>query len=181
MISSSSSFVDPKAVIRALPEEPRGTIVDFGCGAGYFSIEFARAVGDEGHVVAIDVLPSALEALESQIQLFGLKNITTKRANLERDGGSGLSSNSADWAIAKDMLFQNDQKDVILREIFRVLKPGRFAIIMEWGSASRLNVGPKAGSRIEPEELKKMLSDTGFSDVRDIPVGTFHYAFLVSK
>lgn len=181
MMPSSSSFVDPKAMIRALPEEPKGTVADFGCGAGYFSIEFARAVGDNGHVIAIDVLPSALEAIESQAKLFGLKNITTKRANLEHEGGSGLSANSVDWVVAKDMLFQNERKDVVLREIFRVLRPGGFAVIMEWGSASQLNVGPEAGSRVEPEELKVLLAETGFSDVKDIPVGAFHYAFLVSK
>jgi ubiquinone/menaquinone biosynthesis C-methylase UbiE len=164
-----------------LPEEPKGTIVDFGCGAGYFSIEFARTVGEEGHVIAIDVLPSAIEALESQIKLFGIKNVTTKRANLEREGGSGLSPNSADWVIAKDVLFQNADKGVILREIHRILRPGGHAIIMEWGEVSGLNVGPEAGSRIGSEELKRLLGDAGFSGMRDLPVGTFHYAFLVSK
>jgi len=181
MISPTSSFVDPKAVILALPEEPKGTIVDFGCGAGYFSIEFARAVGEDGHVIAIDVLPAALEALASQVKLFGLKNIVTKRANLEREGGSGLSPGSADWVVAKDVLFQNADKEVILREIHRILRPGGHAIIMEWGAASGLNVGPTAGSRIEPDVLKKLLEETGFSDIQDVPVGTFHYAFLVSK
>ncbi len=181
MLPNPSSFVDPKAVIHALPEAPEGTVVDFGCGAGYFSIAFARAVGDRGRVIAIDVLPSALEALQSQAKLFGLRNLETKRANLERDGGSGLSSESADWVIAKDILFQNRDKGSILREIFRVLRPSGRAIIMEWGETSGMNVGPEAGVRVEPEILRSLLAETGFSDIRDIPVGAFHYAFLVSK
>jgi ubiquinone/menaquinone biosynthesis C-methylase UbiE len=175
-----STFVDPKSVVRSLPTAPRGVVADFGCGAGYFSVEFARAVGDDGEVIAIDVLPSALEAMESQIKTLGIKNIRTKRANLEREGGSGLQPGTVDWVVAKDILFQNQNKEVILREIARVLRPGGHALVMEWSPESP-SVGPDAGSRLSSGVLKELLAKSGLHVEQEIPVGAFHYAFLVTK
>lgn len=175
-----ATFVDPKSVVRSLPVAPKGTVADFGCGAGYFSVEFARAVGDEGSVIALDVLPSALEAVESQIKTLGFKNITTKRANLEKENGSGLPPQSVDWVISKDILFQNENKPVIVREIARILRPGGHALVMEWDPAAK-GVGPDAGSRIDQEALKELVAEAGLTVGQEIPVGGFHYAFLVTK
>ncbi|HWQ59636.1 MAG TPA: methyltransferase domain-containing protein [Candidatus Fimivivens sp.] len=175
------SFVDPKEVIRSLPEKPKGTVVDFGCGAGYFSVEFAKAVGDGGNVIAIDVLPSALEAVQSRIKTEGIRNVSVKRANLERANGSGLAPESADWIIAKDVLFQNRKKDVMVREIARVLKPGGHAVLMEWGSIAGGKLGPDEKSRVSPDELRELLGSVGLADVKNLPVGAFHYAFFVTK
>lgn len=175
------SFVDPKEVIRSLPERPKGTVVDFGSGAGYFSVEFAKAVGDEGNVIAIDVLPSALEAVRSRIKTEGIRNITVKRANLERANGSGLEQSSVDWVIAKDVLFQNKKKDVMIREIARVLKPGGHAVIMEWNSVAGGKLGPDEEARVSPEELRELLAVAGLTDAKNLPVGAFHYAFFVTK
>ncbi|NTW14762.1 MAG: methyltransferase domain-containing protein [Candidatus Moranbacteria bacterium] len=177
----SMAFVDPRQVIGALPERPKGTIADFGCGAGYFSVEFAKAVGDEGNVIALDVLPSALDAVEGRIKTEGLRNITTKRVNLERANGSGLGPSSVDWVILKDVLFQNAKKEILVGEIFRVLRPGGHAIIMEWAPVSGGGIGPDQELRVPPEALKDLLRKAGFSDVRDLQVGAFHYGFLVTK
>lgn len=179
-MSLTATFVDPKEVVRSLPVAPQGTIADFGCGAGYFSVEFAKAVGEEGNVIALDVLPSALEAVESQVKTLGLKNISTRRANLENENGSGLPPASVDWVISKDILFQNEKKSVILGEIARVLRPGGHALIMEW-SPEAPGVGPNIGSRVAPEALKHLVAEAGLTLGQEVPVGGFHYAFLVTK
>lgn len=177
----SMAFVDPKSVIRSLPDAPKGVVADFGCGAGYFTVEFSKAVGDEGSVIAIDVLPSALDAMQSRIKTEGLRNVTVKRANLERANGSGLAPASIDWIIAKDILFQNAKKDILIGEIARVLRPGGRAIVMEWNPEAAGGIGPDVELRVSRDELKGMLRSSGFSEIRDLPVGAFHYAFLVTK
>ncbi len=177
----SMAFVDPHAVIRSLPEKPKGVIADFGCGAGYFSLEFAKEVGDDGRVIAIDVLPSALEAIQGRIKADGIHNIVTKRANLERVNGSGLEPSSIDWVIAKDVLFQNAKRDILIGEIARVLRPGGHAVIMEWGPAAGGGIGPDVKLRVSPDEVRGLLTTTGFSDIQDLSVGAYHYAFFVTR
>ena len=124
MNAEGVNFVDPARIIGQIDVTPGASVADFGCGSGYFSFEFAKVVGSEGKVYALDILPSALEAVASRAKILHLGNITPKRVNLEREGGSGLGMTSVDWVVLKDMLFQNEHKGVILKEVSRVLKPG---------------------------------------------------------
>ena len=174
------TFVDPSHVLRDLPVAAGQKVADFGCGSGYFSLEFAKRVGADGSVHAFDVLPSALEAVASRAKTMGIQNITTKRVNLENADGSTLLAESVDWVVIKDMLFQNQKKEAILHEAARVLRPGGYMLIMEWSPEESL-VGPGKELRIAPEKLQSMTEAAGFSLEKEIPVGGFHYAFLVKK
>ncbi|MBP9728272.1 MAG: methyltransferase domain-containing protein [Candidatus Moranbacteria bacterium] len=175
------NFVDPVVVVNQLPVEPGNQVADFGCGSGYFSFEFARRVGvGEGLVHALDVLPSALEAVASRAKTLGLTNIVVKRVNLENEQGSGLAPSSMDWVVLKDVLLQNQKKDVMLREVVRVLKPGGRALIMEWSPDEAL-VGPEKQLRVDPEALKKLIEAVQLSVETELNVGGFHYGFVVKK
>ncbi len=175
------NFVDPVAVVNQLVVEPGSQIADFGCGSGYFSFEFARRVGMEnGRVHALDVLPSALEAVASRAKTLGLTNIVVKRVNLENEQGSGLAPLSMDWIVLKDVLLQNQKKDVMLREVVRVLKPNGRALIMEWSPDEAL-VGPEKRLRVNPEELKRLIQTVHLSIETELNVGGFHYGFVVKK
>lgn len=174
------NFVDPVMVVNQLGIAPGATVADFGCGTGYFSFECARHVGSDGLVYALDVLPAALEAVTSHAKMAGISNIIPKRVNLENEQGSGLGTGSVDWVILKDILFQNQKKDVLLREVARVLKPGGQGLIMEW-SPDEVLVGPDKGLRLEKAELQALISQVGLSIDRELAVGGFHYAFVVKK
>ncbi len=174
------TFVEPRTVIRALSVGTGDTVADFGAGSGYFSFEFARAVGAEGTVYALDVLPSALEAITSQAKALGLANVVAQRCNLERANGSGLGTGSVDWVIAKDVLLQNKDKSVIMREVARILKPAGRALIVEWDPEESI-VGPERELRIKPADMKQIIEEAGLAVVEEPSVGGFHYAFLVEK
>ena len=146
----------------------------------YFSFEFAAAVGPEGKVYALDVLPSALEAITGRAKALGLNNVIAQRCNLERPNGSGLDTASVDWVIAKDVLLQNKDKSIILREIARILKPEGKALVIEWDPSDSI-VGPERELRIKPEQLAQMIEVAGLITVDQPSVGGFHYAFVVKK
>lgn len=177
---SPLTFVDPAQALARLPIQVGQKAVDFGCGSGYFSFEFAKRVGAEGQVIALDILPTALEAVASRAKTLGLQNLETRRVNLEKERGSQLLAESVDWVIIKDMLFQNNNKKVILEEALYVLRPLGHAFIMEWKPESQ-SVGPGVELRIAPSALQQLLIETGFTIVEELPVGGFHYAFLVKK
>lgn len=174
------TFVEPKTIIRMLSVAPGDIVADFGAGSGYFSFEFARTVGAEGRVYALDVLPGALEAISSRAKTLGIANVIPQRCNLERPNGSGLESSSIDWVIAKDVLFQNKDKSVMLREIFRILKPEGQALIIEWDPSQSI-VGPEKELRVTPEDLQQLIEAANLDIMSEPPVGGFHYAFLVKR
>ncbi|EKE19217.1 MAG: SAM-dependent methyltransferase [uncultured bacterium] len=178
--SSAGKFLDPSEIISNLDIENGCTAVDFGCGPGYFSIPFAKAVGSEGKIYSLDILPQALETVISKAKNSGIVNIETKRVNLEKDKGTGLDANFADWVILKDILFQNQKKEVIIAEAYRVLKNGGKAIVVEWNQNDSM-VGPSQDIRIPQVTLEKMFSDNKFIVEKNINAGDYHYAFVAVK
>lgn len=177
---SAPTFADPASIVNQLQVEEGSSVADFGCGSGFFSFEFAKRVGSEGKVYALDVLPSALEAVASSAKSLNLTNVFPKRVNLEKENGSSLSPESMDWVVLKDILFQNKGKNIILAEVARVLKSGGHAVIMEWDPKEAL-VGPEKSLRISPEQLRGLVESVNLSVEKELGVGGFHYAFLIRK
>lgn len=178
--NARTHFVDPALALQGLPIQAGQKVADFGCGSGYFSLEFARRVGAEGEVWALDILPQALEAVASQAKSLGINNIRTERVNLEKAGGAKLLAESVDWVVLKDMLFQNKDKALVLAEAARVLRPDGRIFIMEW-KPEALSMGPDRELRISPDALQDLVTTAGFYVEREIPVGAFHYAFMARK
>ena len=176
----SGTFVNPEAMTVQLEGLSGKSVADFGCGSGFFSLAFAKAVGTDGRVFALDILPSSLEAVSSRAKALGLLNVVAKRVNLEREGGSDLPDNSLDWVILKDVLFQNKDKSVMLREAHRVLKPAGNLLVMEWNDRD-LSFGPEQALRVLEEALREMVAECGFFFVKDIDAGDFHYASVFQK
>ncbi|MEI7891160.1 MAG: class I SAM-dependent methyltransferase [bacterium] len=173
-------FLDPAAIIAQLDIAEGSVAIDFGCGPGYFSIPFAKAVGKDGIVWSLDILPQALETVAGKAKNSGIANITTKRVNFEKEKGTKLEDACADWVILKDVLFQNKDKAAVIKEAYRVLKNGGKVILVEW-NMKNLTVGPEKELRISQSELEKMFANQGFIAQKDIVAGDFHYAFVASK
>lgn len=173
-------FLDPNEIIAQLDVQSGSVVADFGCGPGYFSLPFAKAVGDDGKIYALDVLPQALEAVASKAKNSGINNIIASRVNVEKANGSKLENESVDWVIMKDVLFQNKKREVMVTEAQRILKSGGKIIVIEWNQ-NNLSIGPEKELRIPVSELKKLFTDQKFSLEKDIEAGDFHYAFVVVK
>ncbi|GBE17069.1 hypothetical protein BMS3Abin15_00905 [bacterium BMS3Abin15] len=178
-IALTDKFINPDAIISKISISKDSIVADFGCGSGYFSIPIARAI-EEGKLYSLDVLPQALESVESQAKIGGISNIVTKRVNLEKEKGSGLEEGSIDWVILKDMLFQNKNKEVVLKEAHRILKPGGKILVIEWGDRN-LSVGPDKGIRISSEELEKFVEGQRFRIEEKVDAGDFHYGLIATK
>ncbi len=173
-------FINPEKVIEELGVKKNFVVADFGCGSGYFSIPLARKVGKEGVVYSLDVLPEAMEAVISKAGLAKLRNIITRRVNLEKERGSGLKTGSVDVVVIKDVLFQNKNKEMILKEARRILKPDGKALVVEWDDRD-FTIGPDKSLRVARKKLEELIRKERFKIERKIDVGSFHYAFVIVK
>jgi len=178
--TSGEKFIDPEAIVGLL-NLPMGIVVaDFGCGTGYFSLPIARQIGGKGIVYALDILTDKLEVVESQAKTQGVANVLTKRVNLENKNGSKLEPESIDWVVLKDMLFQNKNKNQIMEEAKRVLKPGGKILLIEWKKGDT-SIGPDVGIRMSVEEIKDIVRKSELGIEREIDVGNFHYGLILVK
>lgn len=175
-----NNFINPQKILAQIELEPGTVAADFGCGSGYFSVPLSKAVGEGGKVYCLDVLPSALETVESKKNSESLNNLFTKRANFEKDGGSGFEDKSLDLAVVKDVLFQNKDHGTIIKEAFRTLKENGKLLLIEW-EKGKPGIGPSDNLRLDKKETLELCQQTGFKFIKEIEAGDFHFAFLFKK
>lgn len=173
-------FLRPEAVIEEWDVRPGEKIADFGCGPGFFSIPLGRRVGPSGRVYALDIREEALEAARSKIKFFHVYCVETARANLEAPNGSGLRGESVDKVVIANILFQAENKEAVIVEAFRILRPGGTVAVIEWNDLQNTG-GPALGERIGEDEAKQLFAKAGFTLVKNFAAGTHHYGLIFSK
>lgn len=173
-------FIDPEEVIKNLEITDGMKVADFGCGAGHFSLALAKKVGESGIVYALDILKEKLEATASAAKGRNFTNLITKRVNLEKIGGSKIDAESLDWVIMKDMLFQNKDKAIILKEAARILKSGGKTLIIEWNMTDG-SIGPDKELRLSKEAIISVAQEANLSFLKDVPAGNFHCGLVFGK
>jgi SAM-dependent methyltransferase len=116
-------------------------VVDIGSGGGLDSLIAARMVGSEGSVVGIDMTPAMLDRARSAAKETELHNVVFRQAYMEE---LPISDNWADVVISNGVLNLTPDKIKVLKEMYRVLRPG-----------GRLQVGDILVNREVPEGAKR--------------------------
>ena len=109
-------------VARELEEagvQPGMTVLDFGCGPGRYTLPAARMVGSDGTVYAVDVHPLALGAVKKKAAKERLNNVKP----IHSDCTTGLPPQSVDVVLLYDALHDVVDREAVLTELYRVLKP----------------------------------------------------------
>jgi demethylmenaquinone methyltransferase/2-methoxy-6-polyprenyl-1,4-benzoquinol methylase len=111
---------DPVKTLRGADIEPGQTVLEVGCGTGFFTIPAARLLGDQGRLVAMDVSSGFIEQVSKKVQLADLKNVRiVKRDALD----TGLDTASIDKVLLFGVIpFPLLPLNRLLPEMYRVLK-----------------------------------------------------------
>jgi SAM-dependent methyltransferase len=97
------------------------TVLDLGCGAGIDTLLAARAVGQRGTAIGIDMTPEMVEHARKNAKTAGLENVEIRHAVIEE---LPLPDNSVHVVISNGVLNLSTRKSRVLAEAMRVLKPG---------------------------------------------------------
>ena len=100
---------------------PGETVVDFGSGGGIDCFIAAKAVGEQGRVIGIDMTPDMIDLARQNAVNLGLPNVEFHLAEME---DTPLESNSVDVIISNCVINLAPDKDAVFREAHRILKPG---------------------------------------------------------
>ena len=118
---SRAAWQKPDEVVRALGLRPGQAACDVGAGPGYFSLRLARAVGEAGHVYAVDVEPRILSVLRDRVQSSNARNVTPV---LSLPDDALLPAASCDLILIVDTYHHFPDGPAYLRRLSRALRPG---------------------------------------------------------
>jgi arsenite methyltransferase len=119
--ASAASFAGVANHWQHGPIHPGEVVLDLGCGAGADLLIAAQMTGASGRAIGIDMTPSMLERARASAQAMALTNVELHESLIEE---LPLATDSVDVVISNGVIDLVPDKEVVLTEIDRVLRPG---------------------------------------------------------
>jgi fatty aldehyde decarbonylase len=169
-VLNSLSCGDP---VRLGDIRPGQTVLDLGCGAGIDAILAARRVGPAGKVIGVDLSVEMLGLARANVREARVENVELFAAGMEF---LPVESNTVDWIISNCAVNLSPEKDKVMSEMARVLRPdGRMLLsdlvaeeLPEWVRTLSWNFITCLGLSISEREYRDLLRAHGFTAIRAI-------------
>jgi len=144
------------------------TVLDIGCGMGYFSIGMAELVGENGRVISVDIQRKMLDKLTTRATKRGVLNRISPR--LSKPNQLGVPE-EVDFVLTFWMVHEVPDFESFCRELLFMIKPGGTWLMTE----------PKIHTNKHHfEELLKTVKMSGF-EVVDYPKTRFSRSVLLKR
>jgi ubiquinone/menaquinone biosynthesis C-methylase UbiE len=148
----------PSDVIRALDLKHGSVVVDFGSGAGYFTLKLSNVVANTGEVVAVDLRSLSLLFLRIRALVQRKHNI---RMIIGDPDNPHLSAAAVDAVLISNTYHELSNPESILRHLSRALRPGGRLVIVDPGPTHADSLeNPEHSSA--PETVEADLRREGF-------------------
>src|SRR5678815_3335430 len=146
-------------------------VIDLGSGAGNDAFIARHETGETGKVIGIDFTPAMIERARQNAEVRGFHNVEFRQGDIEK---MPVTANAADVVVSNCVLNLVPNKDGVIKEIYRVLKPGgHFSISdivlegelpKEIKEAAEMYAGCVAGA-IQKKTYLEMIADNGFTNI----------------
>ena len=160
---------NPQAIAALRPGE---TVLDLGSGGGFDCLLAARQVGPAGRVIGVDMTPEMVAKARDNGRRVNAQNVEFRLGEIER---LPVADASVDVILSNCVINLSPEKAAVFHEALRVLRPlGRLAIsdvvaVAPIPEELRHDIEALSGciaGAVGVEELRRMLVDSGFEDVR---------------
>jgi ubiquinone/menaquinone biosynthesis C-methylase UbiE len=152
------AYQKPEEVLAALDLHEGEVVADIGAGPGYFALRFARAVGDEGRVYAVDVSPDMVRHLNRRLRDEGIRNVVTVLADPD---DPLLPDGSVDRFVIVDTWHHVEDQPGYLAKMKRMLRPGGRVVHIDFHKRD-LPVGPPTSMKIARDDIVAQMEEAGY-------------------
>lgn len=120
-------FQNPRRIVGEFIQEG-DTVIDLGCGPGFFTVEMAKLVGEKGSVIAVDLQEEMLAAVRRKAARSGVSH----RLAFHRCDADAIGlDRRVDFILAFYMLHETPDAKKTLQELKQMLKPGGRILVVE--------------------------------------------------
>ncbi len=151
------------------------TVLDLGCGGGLDCFIASRKVGKSGYVIGVDMTPDMISLARRNSEKGGFSNVDFRLGEIEH---LPVADASVDVVISNCVVNLSLDKDQVIKEVFRVLKKNGRLSISDVVATTKLPeqikrdldlISSCIGGAEYIEDLRQMLQNAGFTDVRLTP------------
>ncbi len=171
-------WLPPAEVLALLNITPGEVIADIGAGTGYFALPMAGRTGKRGRVIAIDAQPEMLEWIRRKMETSGFTNIQLVHAEAE---STTLPGASCDLAFMANVWHEFPNREAVLAEAVRILKPGGRLAILDWRPDVERIAGPPLEHRLSVEECTSEMENAGFQPQAMGHVGEYSWLVVATR
>ncbi|HAZ10611.1 MAG TPA: arsenite S-adenosylmethyltransferase [Candidatus Omnitrophica bacterium] len=149
-------------------------VLDLGCGAGLDVYFYAQAVGGKGKVYGLDISEDMVNKAKRNLGAAGIKNVEIKCGHSDN---LGFQDNFFDVVASNGIYNLSPDKEVVMRDVFRVLKPGGRTVFCEIVLKEKLPEGVKKniddwfrciGGALPEGEFFALMQKAGFKNIEII-------------
>ncbi len=159
-------------VVGLVGAQESDSVVDIGCQDGFWSYVFAREVGLDGQVYALDIDEGWVKYVQERAEARGLSQIQAIEC-LPDD--TTLDDESVDVIFIANTIHHIDDIPAYTMHLYRILRPGgRYVVVDNWTG--------RWGHNSDPDEIVRISADAGFVvSKRHRFEGTKHYLVVFIK
>jgi SAM-dependent methyltransferase len=132
------------------------TVADLGAGTGYLEPYLSRAVGPQGHVLALDVEPSMVAYMRDRAAREGLANVEARQVAPD---DPGLAAGSVDRIVIVDTWHHLPDRPSYSKKLAAALAPGGTVTIVDFTLVSKM--GPPVAERVAADQAIDELGAAG--------------------
>src|SRR3990167_10376119 len=174
----AAGFAHPRRNIGALGLQNGMRVADFGAGSGAYTLAIAERLEGSGRVYAIDVQRDLLRRIANEAARRGYANVEVIWADLETPRSSKMADGSIDLVLISNLLFQVPDKELVLCEARRIVKPTGSVAIIDW-SESFGGMGPIKEDVVPKEAAVALAQKNGLALNREFSAGAHHYGLVL--
>ena len=176
---SREVFVNREQIVATCKLKPGMAVADVGAGTGLFTRVFAKAVGPDGKVYAVDIAENFLRHIERRAKEDGVNNVQTVLAGAD---SANLPADSVDLAFVCDTYHHFEFPQKTMASIRRALRPGGRVVVIDFhrieGVRSEWIMNHvRAGQEVFRQEIEQ----AGFRLVEEPKFLTENYCMVFEK
>jgi ubiquinone/menaquinone biosynthesis C-methylase UbiE len=154
---------DCAMLLEALHVKPGQAICDLGCGNGFYTLQLAKLVGEQGKVFAVDIQPEMLHLLDERAKA---EEVTNVEPILGSQIDTGLAPQSVDLILLVDVYHEFSHPHQMLSAMRRALKPGGRIALAEFREEDPA-VPIKPLHKMSKKQILKEFPPSGFRLVEE--------------